>query len=44
MAIARMSVPYHQKANDLVEKCNTTLATMLEIYVDESHVDWDEFL
>ncbi|KZS06230.1 Uncharacterized protein APZ42_030414 [Daphnia magna] len=49
----RMTVPYHQQAvdgkaverwNGLVERQNKTLATMLAMYVDESHEDWDEFL
>ncbi|KZS03362.1 Uncharacterized protein APZ42_033935 [Daphnia magna] len=40
----RMTVPYHQQANGLVERQNKTLAIMLVMYVDESHEDWDEFL
>ena len=40
----RMAVPYHQQANGLVERLNKTLATMLSMYVDDSHEDWDEFL
>ncbi|KAI9557178.1 pol polyprotein [Daphnia sinensis] len=40
----RMTVPYHQQANGLVERKNKTLATMLAMYVNESHEDWDEFL
>ncbi|KZS03107.1 Uncharacterized protein APZ42_034226 [Daphnia magna] len=39
-----MTVPYHQQVNGLVEIENRTLATMLAMYVDESHEDWDEFL
>ncbi|KZS10502.1 Uncharacterized protein APZ42_024997 [Daphnia magna] len=40
----RMAVPYHRQANGLVERQNKTLATMLAMYMDESHKDWNEFL
>ncbi|KZS06492.1 Uncharacterized protein APZ42_030038 [Daphnia magna] len=38
------SVPYHQQANGLVERQHKMLATMLAMYVDKSHEDWDEVL
>ena len=35
---------YHPETDGLVERFNKTLATMISMYVNEQHKDWDEFL
>ena len=40
----RTSTAFHQQANGLVERLNKTLATMISMYVDSNHSNWDEIL
>jgi len=40
----RTTVAYHPQCNGLTERFNRTLSTMLSMYVNESHSDWDVFL
>ena len=35
---------YHPATNGLTERFNKTLATMLSMFVDSSHSDWDDYL
>lgn len=36
--------PLHPQANGLTERVNSTLSTMLAIYVSENPTDWDKFI
>ena len=40
----RTTTPYHPQANGLTVRWNHTCAAMLSMYVDQKHVNWDEFL
>lgn len=40
----RHSTPYHPQTNGLVERTNRTLTTMLAMYVDSRHKNWDDVL
>lgn len=36
------TTPYHPQSDGMVERFNRTLATMLSMFVDENHKNWDE--
>lgn len=38
------TTPYHPQSDDMVERFNKTLVTMLSAYVNDHHSDWDEHL
>ena len=38
------TTPYHPQSDELVERFNKTLVTMLSAYVNEHHSDWDPAL
>ena len=38
------TTPYHPESDDMVERFNRTLATMLSAFVSNNHKDWDEHL
>lgn len=38
------STPYHDQTNELTERFNRTLTTMLSMYVSQHQRDWDEYL
>jgi len=38
------TTPYHPETNGLTERFNRTLSTMLSMYVNRHHRDWDEYL
>jgi hypothetical protein len=38
------TTPYHPQTDGLVERFNKTLATILSMYVNRKHTDWDKFL
>ena len=40
----RVTAPYHPQANGLVERLNHTLSSMLSMYVNSEHTDWDCFV
>ena len=35
---------YHPQSDGMVERFNRTLASMISMFVDENHSDWDELL
>lgn len=35
---------YHPQCNGLTERFNRTLATLLALYVNEEHTDWDKYI
>ena len=40
----RLSTAYHPQTNSQVERINAIIATMLSMYVNEYHSDWDAYL
>jgi len=38
------TTPYHPQTNGLTERFNRTLSTMLSMYVNRHHRNWDEYL
>ena len=40
----RFTTAYHPQCNGLTERFNSTLSTMISMYVDNSHKNWDQAL
>ncbi len=36
------TTPYHPQSDGMVERFNRTLASMLSMFVDDNHSNWDE--